>query len=259
MLKSNRCKVLGVVIVLIGIIVMILVGVNIYNDMKESKVVYGDSEIINEYNNVLDITDIEVRDSMLEIIESGISGYYEIKGNNYAILTTGGDSATDIEYRIDNDTSGNTKVLYKLGQEPDGKMELRYKILEFNGAVVVSEEVEFIALKNGITTGIVYTVGDSKYFYNTIDTVEVDSKLVDGIYAMYYEDGEIIKNEKIDSILLEDIKIVGRNDNRNYNVELSNGAKLTMIIDSINLYIDGIEMKYDILVSYDKGFKGSLV
>ena len=32
-----------------------------------------------------------------------------------------------------------------------------------------------------------------------------------------------------------------------------------MIIDSINLYIDGIEMKYDILVSYDKGFKGSLV
>lgn len=259
MLKSSRDRLIGIIILIVGLIVLILTGVNVYNDMKESKVVYGDSELINEYDNVLEITDIEVRDSIIDIIESGISGCYNIKSSNYVILTTGGDSATDIEYKIDNDTNGNTKILYKLGKEPDGKMELRYKILEFNKEVVVSEEVEFIALKNGITTGIIYSVGDKKYFYNTIDTVEVDSKVVDGIYAVYYEAGEIVQYEKIDSMVIKNVKITGKNDNRNYNVELSNGAKLTMIIDSINLYIDGIEMKYDILVSYDKGFKGSLV
>lgn len=248
---------LGIIVILLLAILILLIP-NAPEKEKiptEPTIIESNVNLIDEMT-LSDVTNLEIQDQLVDIINSGISGEYTIGGRTVVILTTGGESSSDIEYTLKSDLDGNRIVEYKLGDTSDGEYKVRYKILEFDdtGIIVrkISNVIDYSTL-TGAAEVIVFSIGSDKVIYDVANNTIIDgyeTLEINGVYLAEFKDGKITQmipkntTEIVVTILSKVIQ-----SNHLYNVKLQDGTTLTIYIDDLNL---NENEQYTIKLSYDK-------
>lgn len=264
--KKNKGFTFGVGIVLLILIALCLV---LFTDLgriikNEPKIITSNVEIIGEYKRISDVGDLELRDNILNVVNSGRSGYYEFSDRKFVILTTGGQSVSDIEYKIEGNTNGESTVYWNLSNEATSEMQIRYKVIEVTGNTKVAFETKDISIKKdavtritGVATFILFEDGNQKKLFNprNNESIQTEIKLAEGIYTISFEDGEATDYEGCTSIEVNDCKIESQVIGRTYKVKIPSGETLTVNIDEANIRTgDTITLE----LSYSNGFKGKV-
>lgn len=225
----------------------------------------GITKIISENIKLQNISDIELRSDLLDIVESGISGSYTVKNRHFVVLTTGSKSLSDITYDVELDHEYNTVIKYKISEDTDGLNSIRYKIIEFTSNDVILKEDNEQALtvdnpdgqRNGIASIMVFDSSedsDSRNVYileeNMVDKSLSNELLNSGLYTVVFKDNKIVSNETLNYIDIYNCSIRDKiEQSRNtYNVVLPDG---NILISHVNELNTDSSIRYNLRITYD--------
>lgn len=256
-IKKNKKLSVGVLIIAV-LIILIIAVLSINNvgigDGKATTISSTDS-VIKEYTTMSQQEfSRETIETFTSYITTGNSGLYTIEGKNYVILTTGGQSATDIEYKAESTTDGKLHVYYKLSDIPDGENKLRYRILEVTSSeVVVSEGSGVESNKgNGFKQILIFKYNEEKKVYSVAERklITADTWETDGAYLGTFSNGELTSCEPIDSIKVEDCIIKEKivQSKNLYTVEIPSKDLIQVYIADKNIEIGSavtLKLKYE--------------
>lgn len=262
--KINQSKYIkaGIGIVITSVIALCLVLYigNIYNRNKEDKtILVDDIAQIGDYSSSVELLDDNaLKNEIVQLIYAGTTECVEIDGRYFVIISTGGESASDLIIKEEISLDGNYYVYYSLGTKPDGENKLRYRVYEYNAPVIVKEQtISTGTEKNGFINMIVYQVGDKKYAYNPIsnETEEINFNYMTGIYLFQYLDNEIVGYDSADSIEIDNCYIASKLSSKLFEVRLPNSATITVSFDELNIETETYQ---NLLIKYENGFKANI-
>lgn len=253
---------LGIVITLVIALCLVLYMGNLSKPEQaeeQQEVKVEDIERLNDYSDTLsELDDAALKNELTQLIYAGANECVEIDGRYFVVISTGGESASDLEVKEEISLDGNYYLYYNFASEPDGEFKIRYKVFEYNAPVIVKRQIMTVGIeKSGFTTALVYQVNDKKYAYNPIsnETEEINPNYVQGIYLFQYLDNEIVGYDKSNSIEIADCFIYKKLSSKLFEVELPNNAVITVSFDELNIK----QGTYQTLVlKYDSGFSASI-
>ena len=243
----------------IALCLVLYIG-NIYNRNKEDKtILVDDIAQIGDYSSSVELLeDNALKNEIVQLIYAGDTECVEIDGRYFVIISTGGESASDLIIKEEMSLDGNYYVYYSLDTKPDGENKLRYRVYEYNAPVIVKRQtISTGTEKNGFINMIVYQVGDKKYAYNPIsnETEEINFNYMTGIYLFQYLDNEIVGYDSADSIEIDNCYIASKLSSKLFEVRLPNSANITVSFDELNIEAGTYQ---NLLIKYENGFKANI-
>lgn len=211
---------------------------------------------IREYESINELSG-QVREDLLAAVEAGLCQMLETEGRYFVVLSTGGPSSGDFEYKTEIGADGTRNLYWRLTDQTGEDMRVRYKLLEVSENINVVEMPDtgtdlsgmarMIYVKKG--GGILYNVESGEAWENEMPIPE-------GVYTFTFKSGEIQSRKICPDVKLEQCEITEKVSQKVYRITLpGSSVTLDVFIKDVNVEAGAA---CNLLIQYENGFIGTI-